>query len=251
MGDQLLEGFDAGLGGDLAEHPGLVDVVGGEVGQGAAAAVLELDASGAPGCGRLSPVAAVQGLQLRFLIGADHVVVGTQRVALPLSGIQVEHPGGLGAKSGSRGKIQDRCCQGLIASAASQRRTVAAEIVSAIPRVITSVASSVLDHRDNGCTGLGGQRAGQRLDLGDLYRREPTSPPAARPILEPRQARGREPAAPLTDGVHVHTHLGGDLGVAAPVGRREHDPRANHVAMRRASTTGPGHAEPTRPGGST
>ena len=54
------------------------------------------------------------------------------------------------AKSGSRGKIQDRCCQGLIASAVNQRRTVAGEIVSAIPRVTASAASSALDHRDNG-----------------------------------------------------------------------------------------------------
>jgi hypothetical protein len=38
----------------------------------------------------------------------------------------------------------------LIASAASQRRTVAAEIVSASPRVIASVARSALDQRDNG-----------------------------------------------------------------------------------------------------
>jgi hypothetical protein len=38
----------------------------------------------------------------------------------------------------------------LIASAASQRRTVAGEIVWAIPRVIASVARSALDHRDNG-----------------------------------------------------------------------------------------------------
>ena len=167
-----VERFDPGLGGDLAEHPGVVDVVGGEVGQGAAAAVLELDPAGAPGRGRSSAVAAVQGLQLGFLIGADHVVVGAQWLALPAAGHTGRAPGRpWSAKSGSRGKIQDRCCQGLIASAASQRRTVAAEIVSAIPRVIASVANSVLDHRDNGCTGLGGQRAGQRLDLGDLHRR--------------------------------------------------------------------------------
>ena len=40
---------------------GAVHVVGGEVGQGAAAPVLELDASGPPRCRRASPVAAVQG----------------------------------------------------------------------------------------------------------------------------------------------------------------------------------------------
>ena len=39
----------------------------------------------------------------------------------------------LRAKCGSRGKIHDRCCQGLMASSASQRRTVDAEGAGAIP----------------------------------------------------------------------------------------------------------------------
>jgi len=51
------------------------------------------------------------------------------------------------AKYGSRGKIQDRCCQGLIASAASHRRTVEAEICSTTPRVTTSRANSGQLHR--------------------------------------------------------------------------------------------------------
>ena len=60
----LLEGFDAGLRGDLAEHPGAVDVVGGEVGQGAAAAVLELHPSGMPVVRAVVRGGAAQGLQL-------------------------------------------------------------------------------------------------------------------------------------------------------------------------------------------
>ena len=81
-----------------------MDVVGGEVGQGAAAGVFELDASVAPGCGWLSPVASLQGLELGFLIGTDHIIVGTERVALPPPGIQIEHPGGLGLEIGVTGK---------------------------------------------------------------------------------------------------------------------------------------------------
>jgi hypothetical protein len=56
----------------------------------------------------------------------------------------------LAAKSGSRGKIQDLYCQGLIASSASHRRTVDAEIPTAMPCVTASRANSGHDHRDNG-----------------------------------------------------------------------------------------------------
>ncbi len=38
----------------------------------------------------------------------------------------------------------------------------------------------------------------------------------------------------------MHTHLGGDLGVRGVVGRSEHDPRADHVAMRRLRRPGSG-----------
>ena len=48
------------VGRDRADHPGAVDVVRGEVGQGAAAVVPELDAPVRPGAGRgagMDPVA--------------------------------------------------------------------------------------------------------------------------------------------------------------------------------------------------
>lgn len=56
----------------------------------------------------------------------------------------------LGRKSGSRMKIQDWYCQGLIASRRSQRRTVDAEIVSVMPRAVCSAAGSGHDQRDSG-----------------------------------------------------------------------------------------------------
>ncbi|GHD78632.1 hypothetical protein GCM10010317_098240 [Streptomyces mirabilis] len=57
---------------------------------------------------------------------------------------------GLGAKAGSRMKIQDRYCQGLSASWCSHRRTVDAEMVSVIPRTVGSAAGSGQDHRESG-----------------------------------------------------------------------------------------------------
>ena len=54
------------------------------------------------------------------------------------------------AKSGSRGKIHERCCQGLIASSDSQRQTVTPEICSQMPRATASRASSEDDQRASG-----------------------------------------------------------------------------------------------------
>src|SRR6266511_3052205 len=78
----------------------------------------------------------------------------------------------LARKSGSRMKIHERCCQGLIASLASQRPTVDAEIAVAMPRVTASRASSGQLHTDSGTPCSAGKLAGQRLDLGDLQGRE-------------------------------------------------------------------------------
>ena len=112
-GDQLGEGCDPGCGGDGADHAGVVDVVGGKVGQGSAPAVLELDLAGMARAGGPPGVAAAQRLELGLLVGTDHVVVRAQRSTAPGAGVEVQDPA-LVSKSGSRGKIQERCCQGLI-----------------------------------------------------------------------------------------------------------------------------------------
>ena len=48
----------------MAEHPAGVDVVGGQVGQGAAAAVLELLPAVPAGCRRQVGMAPAEGLEL-------------------------------------------------------------------------------------------------------------------------------------------------------------------------------------------
>src|SRR5207249_11562717 len=52
-------------------------------------------------------------------------------------------------KSGSRGKIQERCCHGLIASSASQRPIVEAD-ASLTARSTTKRCSSAREKRDSG-----------------------------------------------------------------------------------------------------
>ena len=66
-------------------------------------------------------------------------------------------------KWGSRGKIQERYCHGLIASSDSQRQTVIPEICSQIPRVTASRASSADDQRVSGTMQSMGRSHARRI----------------------------------------------------------------------------------------
>src|SRR6185437_15721236 len=93
----------------------------------------------------------------------------------------------LAAKSGSRGKIQDWCCQGLIGCSARIRKMEDGEICPASPVLASSAASSGPVHRD-----------------------DPPRPPAAGQVLEPVQPAGGEPAPPLADRVHADVQVRGN-----------------------------------------
>ena len=69
----------------------------------------------------------------------------------------------LAVNSGSRGKIHERYCHGLIASSDSQRHTVTPEICSQIPRATASRASSVDDHRASGIRLSAGRSHARRI----------------------------------------------------------------------------------------
>jgi hypothetical protein len=76
--NETAERVDPVLGFDAVEQVGVVDVPAGELGERAVAFVLELDPGGLPRGGRPCRVAAAEGLQLRLLVGADHVLVSSQ-----------------------------------------------------------------------------------------------------------------------------------------------------------------------------
>ena len=71
--DEAAERLDPGLGLAAVEEVGVVDVPGGQVGERAAALVLELDQRRPTGAGRHGLVAAAERLQLGLLVGADDV----------------------------------------------------------------------------------------------------------------------------------------------------------------------------------
>jgi hypothetical protein len=100
LGDEASERLDPGFLLDAVEQVGVVDIPGGEVGERAVAAVVELEPGCASGSGRQRSVAAAEGLQLRLLIGADHVLVGSQSATLEAALVEVEHRAGLPGEAG-------------------------------------------------------------------------------------------------------------------------------------------------------
>ena len=104
LGHQLAEGGDTRGRGHPAHQLGAVDVVGAEVGQGAAAGVLELHPTGSSRARAQLRMAPRQRLELGLLIGADDVLVIAQRPPAPCSGVEVEHPRGLGREVGVAGE---------------------------------------------------------------------------------------------------------------------------------------------------
>src|SRR5207248_166716 len=78
-----------------ADHPRVVDVVGGQVGEGAVTVVLALGAHRAPGARRERQVDAHPGLDAGLLIGTEHVVVLAERPAFPLALVEVKDAPGL------------------------------------------------------------------------------------------------------------------------------------------------------------
>ena len=92
----------------MADHVGVVDVVGGEVGESAVTAILRLDKHGSPaGPCRAAGVDPFPGLHAGLLIGGEDVVVFAEFDSVMDPGVQVERPSGLDrevgvARKGSR-----------------------------------------------------------------------------------------------------------------------------------------------------
>ena len=105
---QLAEGRYAGRRRGVAEHAGGANVIGRQIGQGAAAAVLELGPTNPVGRRREIGMAGA-GLQLGLLIRSEHVLVAALQLPVPSAAVELQHPGCLPAKSGSRRKIHERC----------------------------------------------------------------------------------------------------------------------------------------------
>src|SRR6266516_3974895 len=93
------------------------------------------DARGLPLTRRQGGVLADSGLDAGFLVGADHELVGSQGLALPLPGVQVEDEPGLRREVWIAREYPAAMLQGRMASSLSHRHTVLSLMVATMPLV--------------------------------------------------------------------------------------------------------------------
>ncbi len=241
--DERCERLDPGGGSAPAHHAAAVHVVGGEVGQRPAPAVLELLPPD-PARGRWKVrVAAAQRLQLRLLIGADDVLVLTERLALPQPVVQVQDPAGLDGEVRIAGEdprpVLPRLDR-ILSQPAPHGRGRDRLHDSAVDRFGGQLRAAPPGQRH---PGLGRQRAGHRLDLDRGDCREDAGPAASRSVIQTSQSASGEPAAPLADGVDGDGHAVGDGGVALAVSGGQHDPGPQHITLLATSPACPGRQD--------
>src|SRR6266545_5667299 len=155
----------------------------------------------------------------------------------------------LAAKSGSRGKIQERCRQGFSASSSSQRQIVETETSLTRPVVMTSSRSSARLQRPSGTARTAG--SSQAIALTSMTTAEGEAARPARPLAIPQPAKPLlgEAFAPLRDRVDRHPQPPGDPGVLLAVGGGQHDLGPNDLTLLGGRPTQPAHQHPPLCGG--
>jgi hypothetical protein len=140
----------------------------------------------------------------------------------------------LGAKSASRGKIQDRGWQGLIASELSQRQMVVPEIAATMPDSTAARARSGHCQRASGWGGsaVAGNSQASALMATTTSGGKTRGPSSPRQIGQASQAFVEEAFAPLGYHLAGSVQAGGDLVVAQPFGGVEYDLGSHYFQIR-------------------
>ncbi len=119
------------------------------------------------------------------------------------------------------GKIQERCCHGLIASSESQRPIVEAD-ASEMPRSTTNRCSSDLLKRESGTPWALGSSHATALTSATSSGGKAARATRPRSILETLESLLAEASSPVSDAVGRHVYPRGDLAVGMPLGRQQH-----------------------------
>jgi hypothetical protein len=128
------------------------------------------------------------------------------------------------------GKIHERCCQGLIASSASQRPIVDAD-ASLIACSTTKRCSSDRLKRDSGTPWALGSSHAIALTCATSSGGKTARTTRPRSILETLDALSSEPFSPAGDAIGGHIEARGDLEIGEPLGRQQHQLRTHHHAV--------------------
>lgn len=102
--DKPIHGSDSALDFAASENPGPMDIPSCQVGPGAFAKVLVLDAHWPVGSGRQSWMFPASGLNAGFFVRGNDIVVGAERGAFPNALVQIEDRTGFGRKVGIAGE---------------------------------------------------------------------------------------------------------------------------------------------------
>src|SRR4051812_8163162 len=137
----------------------------------------------------------------------------------------------LAAKAGSRTNSHERCCQGLIASSASQRQIVAAD-ASVTPRSTTSRCSSVREKRPSGRPCVAGNSQAIALTSATCSGGKTARATRTRLVLQPLKAPLGESSPPAPDQTRRRVEPRRDLRVGHTIRGVEHDPRPLHLLER-------------------
>src|SRR3954469_381143 len=137
----------------------------------------------------------------------------------------------LASNSGSRRKIHDRVCHGLIASSRSQRQIVVAD-ASVTPRSMTSRCSSVREKRPSGSPCEAGNSHAIALTSATCCGGKTARATRARLVLKPNQPIVEEAPSPLPHDPGGRIQPRGDLGIGNTRGGVQHDPRPLNLLPR-------------------
>jgi hypothetical protein len=168
LGDQVRERDDAGGLFAAAEDLGLVDVVGGQVGEGAAAVVVVVDAHRPGLAGGQGGVAAAAGLDGGLLVGGHDVFILAQGRALVGAGVEVEHGCGPVAECRVPGEDPGSVLPGLERVAGQDPADARGRDERQDPAPDHLPGQFRARPARERCPGLGRQLAGQGFDLREL-----------------------------------------------------------------------------------
>ena len=187
-----------------------MDVPRGQVGPRAAALVLVLDVHRAAGGGWQGGVPAAAGLDARFLVGRQDVLIGPQGLALPRAGVEIQDPPGLGRKR--RVAREDPTAmapraQGVLAEPAPQRGLAD---LGDQPWATAACCRSRTDQRARGSPRCVGSSHARALTATTTLGGKAGWSPAPRQLLEAGQPTSPKPLAPLADDLARQIEAGRD-----------------------------------------
>src|SRR5439155_24076897 len=140
----------------------------------------------------------------------------------------------LRAKSGSRGKIQQRCCQGRMASWCSQRHTVLSLMVATSPERCASATNLGTLQRASGCWRRLGSSHARALTCTTTSGGKSPGAPGTWPLFQAGEALLEKPLAPQAHHLAPGMQGAGDLIVGAVLGgQQDHLGADNHEIRQR------------------